>query len=462
MKFRSLAKFLLLVTLTSISAETKADILFIDLNNAPQEIEAARRALKPGEKLYVIPTKEMKESKAQLEPLYRERERLQNEFSNPATTPERRAAIRREYIELNRRISELSSFRVTARNLKAELQKAIESGIRPTRFVISGHDGNGHFNGDYGDLNRLDLAEAFAEVPGACDSLTTMFLWGCWTVTPGALIRHWKKICPSIRVFGGFEDSAPSKFTRASHTILEGMLKKDSEIQQAATKEQLANIFKRLPGVRGTRAALCANDTFISTASSPRSLTELQQACEQVAGGPLYQRYLCYYNGEPGCENPPQDTANGEVRQFYRQVQSSLHCRESLSESLNPLPLPDQVLRLIFFDQVKTQFIRTYRAELSNAQEILDRLGIVEPRLENLESMSRAQLIRNIHALRNRLVEILNTTSGSQPMHVSKIYAFVDRLDLTLNRLDPHCVPFDWIEGRTAQSNCIPHLEMNL
>src|SRR5690606_31640946 len=150
------------------------------------------------------------------------------------------------------------------------------------------------------------------------------------------------------RVFGGFEDSAPSKLARASHTILEGMLKKDSEIQEAATKEQLANIFKRLPGVRRTRAALCANDIFISTTAPPRTLSELLEACEQTAGGPLYQRYLCYYNGEPGCENPPRDTANGEVRQFYRQLQSSLHCRESLNESLNPMPPPEQVLRLIF------------------------------------------------------------------------------------------------------------------
>lgn len=109
-----------------------------------------------------------------------------------------------------------------------------------------------------------------------------------------------------------------------------------------------------------------------------------------------------------------------------------------------------------------TRFIRTYRAELSKAQEILERLGIVEPRLENLESVSRSQLIRKIHDIRNRVVEMTRKDSKSQEWLVWKIYPFINQLDLTLNRLEPSCVPFDWIEERTAQTDCISHLEMNL
>src|SRR5690349_5395083 len=97
----------------------------------------------------------------------------------------------KHYELADRYFVETRQFQVTAGSLLGFLtglrnQKRSLSGV-----VISGHDGNGHFGGEFGFVNDSDIKKAFQNAAPVGDGVRSLLLWGCYTATPGSIEMRW-------------------------------------------------------------------------------------------------------------------------------------------------------------------------------------------------------------------------------------------------------------------------------
>jgi hypothetical protein len=446
------------LSVASLTFVAKADVLFFDLNNSPQEIKAAQRGLRPNERLIVIPSAAMQAQSLKLRKQANEaRRRVDEAITRRLPSPE----IDRLFSEEGVIRKKLSSFRLSNASVKKELKDVMEAGAKPSRIVISGHDGNGRFNGEFGNLDQQGLSAALRGNPGACDNVTSLFLLGCYTTTPGEIKNTWKQVCPSINLFGGYDGSAPANSQIAGHTILEDMLKKDGALQNAKTAESLKTIFNSIKNIRQTTAAICVGDN-IATNKGVVNIPKLEELCRNRSDGELKQKYDCYANALPGCENPPGDTQAGVLRQYYQELQRSSHCDDEVNNGLadrQDVPSREKVLSLMFFKNVKNQFASAYRSELKEFDEIIRSFNAPEElSLKDMGSLSRAELLNRIHSLRNWAEERMKFPSFGLDREDGKLLGarnFIESTNRTLLALDESCVPFDWVENRSPKSPCI-------
>ena len=226
---------LLFIIITNFNT-VYADILFLDLNNSPKEIEAAKKAAKQrGEKLIVFPERAMR---------------------YPADIEQ----------NLNQKLTELKS---------KNQQNKISS------LIISGHDGNGHFTGSKGSMSYSDFANILESHPELKESVKSLYLWGCYTATPGSIINNWKPTFKNLDVIIGYDGSAPANDKLAGHNYLADALVKEKKMTSAKTDKQLKrkiidySLFSILTNIGGS-LALQIDKILIGLIVGSRSLAIFQ------------------------------------------------------------------------------------------------------------------------------------------------------------------------------------------
>ena len=198
-----------------LSFTAKADILFLDLNNSAQEVESAKRAARArGENVIVIPSSQ---------------------------SPVRQSA---------------GGKKINMDSIKAELRQYDQQGAKISSVVVSGHDGNGQFTGEFGTVSSDILEDAFATVPNMMQNVRSVLLWGCYTTTLGSLEGHWKSVFPNVAVFAGFDGRAPNNTRPANFSYLEGFLKQDRRLAAETDRRKLLDVAKQIDGFNITQSAI--------------------------------------------------------------------------------------------------------------------------------------------------------------------------------------------------------------
>lgn len=181
-------------------------------------------------------------------------------------------------------------------------------------------------------------------------------LWGCYTANLSSLSGKWKKMLPNVEMIAGFDGIAPAGSKPGSATYLEDALSQEKRLTEIKDRKVLEKNFKALRNVPNMNAAICVGDSFVSHKAS-LSLSEMYNMCATTDFQKIKDVYNCYKNATtPACANPPANTGSSELRAIYNKLQDIRHCTE-----INPqrdLPTTDQVIRLIFFENVKANYIK--------------------------------------------------------------------------------------------------------
>ncbi|MFD1711095.1 hypothetical protein FVQ98_00210 [Ottowia sp. GY511] len=230
-----------------MSHPAAADVLFVDTNNAPPEIQAVQRTLAPGEKLWIIP------SYARLPQAQRERasrastenERLTKLALDCATDEPGTNAAACDAVGDGLRQSELD--RVAALEgyvgdtLLNELNDLVTDGRRWHSVVVSGHHENGFFAGELVSLSRQQMHQLLSVSLNQTDAAPNLYLLGCDTLTPRALNEV---LLPAMQTRGdvlivGAEDKAPTKYEPRNIAFVERAFKRAPGLRQVSTVDQL-------------------------------------------------------------------------------------------------------------------------------------------------------------------------------------------------------------------------------
>lgn len=467
--------FFLLVAL--VAQTVYADILFLDLNNSPLEVEAAMRAAKArGEKLIVKPEQLSVEKTKKAERLLRDNIAAANAFDRCNYSAGRDLSIDctsvsdrarnasntyNDFIESNRGKFDSGKLNQTLKEIKG-------NGIKLSSVIISGHDGNGHFGGELGDLDDKSIGEAFKANEPVGDNIRSLLLWGCYTTNLGSLEYNWKKNFPNANMIAGFDGMGPSKDRPANHQYLEDVLKQEKRLTEARDNKQIRGIIENIRGLGQTASAICVNQDTVVTPTKIRSIKKEKEVCINSTSNSMQQVYECYLKAQPECPDVPKETSRGPLRDFYNFLQNRSHCEEI--ELAMGIQRPDRatVIRLIFDKEVRKNFQNHCNSELLEFDKIIERLGWPDNlKLSGVGSLSRQDFLNRLSNLTSRLnteakaeERTIGGNSGgyynlsrSGNADLVAINSLVYKIQQNIAKLNPEGVPFGWVEpGATAKS----------
>ena len=454
----SVVQILALYMLLCGAESVRGDILFLDLNNNPDEIAAATRAAeKLGEKLVIHPTPAEKE-RAKIETTRQEWVKAEMAVRYKCAkkdSPQPCTDAQVKFDEIDNRYDDLTDkINLNKSALPKVLAADKKAGLHFDKIIISGHQENSEHFGVFGDLKFSEIAKAFKKY-GTCDDVQAIYPFGCSTVSQkGIMEEKWKDVCPNLKLIGAYNGQGPLGYMKANKVYLEGLITKTDEIIQAKTKEDAQAVFKTIEYVNnaqvGLKAGICLNSDVIITNTSISSISEALRNCKELSNKKLEDKYVCYKNGLPGCEDLPAVTNGGPLREFYAYLNDTHACNDVLAEAGHVRPPSESVLRLIFDKNVRTNFETIYKPELDKMNALITDLGIApEFRLEGLGALSRKDYVAKMKGLKkayNQLFNKIKDKNGDvDDPGIATLGFYMSEID---NLSDPACVPSRWIDPR--------------
>ncbi len=258
MLIRTLLLALLIVAVPAPSHAQRKDaprvqtnVLFIDLNNAEDELEAvAHRLPRRNASLTVVP--------ALSRFSFKDREQILNvkaKYDKQAKAAEMCTLKGKETcppIWAKMRELELERERLTGAYGIADL---IED-LRPFSqraydvIVISGHHSRGYFRGEIAELEVAGLAQVDATYPRLFRSARTVILLGCETGTPEMFRDVFPTLFPAANLLIGAEDNAPTRSEARNIAFIEAVMEAEPALHAARNDKTVAKIHRNLLGHR--------------------------------------------------------------------------------------------------------------------------------------------------------------------------------------------------------------------
>lgn len=393
-----------------------------------------------------------------------------------------------------------SSGSVYKDELTKELKALAGANKAVVSMVISGHDGGGHMHGSTGSVSKTEaiaaLKEAYAKKPALLNQFQSVFMWGCWSMGP-AEVEIWRKELPSLKMASGFIDMGPLNTTRATHTVLEGLLTKEKDLIAQSNQTTLKRQIAAVQDLNSTYAAVyteaaCGNMYYYNTDGNPYESGN--------DGSPLFTQgtHFVDYDKNFNCDamapdiekarkdiipyfygsKPlPPDGPNNPIRGIYSFLRKAQKCIKP-----NHMLNPDRIMLLRFFEEVKQNFANVFSNEITEAnKEIIYVKGSAEskpasaskkallayynankgkyfnPRYDTLKGKSRKEINEMISYL-DGLVKQPYYKEGKNYQKVDALKKLRNAMDQYLFNMNPSCMNFlEWHEvvpGRNPGAYC--------
>lgn len=240
-----------LLALNATAFNTEARTLFIDLNNAPQEIAALREWSR--EEIVVVPSLARIDagSRARALAAAARLERLSGSSRhcghNAPDTSETCAAIY-ERIRAAEIAREDATSHYTESDLYGELGGLVErASSRPfDMLVISGHHENGAFRGELAQLDFDNFSRQVAALPELFAHINTIVLLGCETGTRAMFVDKLAPTFPNVAVIVGAGGTAPTRSDARNLAFIRNLIKSRSAFLTARTQPEAHVAFERI------------------------------------------------------------------------------------------------------------------------------------------------------------------------------------------------------------------------
>lgn len=456
-------KFLSFSFLILFSTVSRSDILFIDFNFSDLEIAAAQRAAeKRNEKLIVYPEPEVR---AKWKEAYTLMNRLQGQLVNECSG---KVSAKKNCSQLEENLNKSkedfeqikTANEIKSKKLNDIVQSLSDKKTNLSSFIVSGHSTNGKIFGVTGEINSDDINNAFESIHSAKDAsneqnaendfknnIRSILLWGCNTATPNELSSRWKTIFPNAEIIAGFNHSAPLGSLSSSSQLLENLLLQEKKLTDAKDKKRVTEQVNRLMDVLpfGKRNLIVCKGDEIYSSSEVINKSEVFKACEKIDKKKIWNQYLCYKNASTEkCANPPANPASSELRDLYNKIQSSRQCFTDTET-----PDLEFMVRLIYFQNIKSNFINQHSASVDSLNKLLQTLGVPDSLLfKNIQSLSRAEILMRL----NKNIEFVSKLTQKDAKFFKANYPEAKTAERALYEMqallgDLNKTPINWIES---------------
>jgi len=469
----------------------RADILFIDLDYSPSEIDAANAAaLERNEKLVVVPLRtpdeetKMKEIKTLLDQRNRVKRvshkiwvdftRVQQKYNQGIESPHpdfqalekwksKMNLLNQQYLA-QRKLEDADRIALEVQ-IKEKMKDAHLFSLKELdlilgtyetyrqegdslfrTIVVSGHHDSTRYTGILGSFDLENIANAFKPYPNVKAAVKTVFASGCYSASP-QWAYWWTDAFPSIQIVGGFDASGPDDERMAASDFITGLLVREEEARRVAETDTLSGNLEHfkeyvqsIPGFTLVNGAVAHPGIYTGMNRGTFLVSEIEKICTQedldklLLDAPRVHALL-KPNSSESSENIPCNTQTSWLRNYYTQLRLHEHCgtfpvtlRNQYAELTKEA---DQVLRLIFFPQVFANFKSYYQKDLKGLDPLTE-----ECNLETFDLKSPIQCVNDNG----------EPSRGQTRNELSKQIANLYKCDLKKEPPLPPKKPFDFIK----------------
>lgn len=425
-------KHILLNTIfLTLSSICFADVVFIDLNNVPQEIATAREAAKArGENLVVLPLDYARYKDPAREKMAKEIEQLEivekkacasDSLSRECQTVQEQ--IRKKDADMKK----LSAPVYGAEELKKDLA-SLKTDI--STIMISGHDGDASFSGEYGSIRNDEFLDVFRNYKGR-SQIRSVYLLGCRSAQAETVAGIWKAAFPQAAFIAGYENIGYLRDNPQGHNFIRNVMREEPNIVAAKSIAEAQAMFRKYSGVdsrHGTAACLSAQGRpteYLSTNNSAAPLKTLLK-CPESDARKLTAYRDCAIKGGSDC---PLSAAESII--------PSQKCRFTLEEQTNEASkLRDQIYFLAQLGQPRSHVSPERILDFEVLPGIKEKLGL---RLENMNTYPKMKeklllIKREYEALFT--YENLKDWPAESQGEVGRQKEFIDKAWLAISNLD--------------------------
>jgi hypothetical protein len=490
----------LILTSALFIVSAHADILFIDVNDAPAEIAAAQKAADARhEKLVVIPDRSKPEQQAALKKLrvisdqvdtimaptatiWRNADSSQKalikEQSADKPDPAKVAALTAKTADLitayNNSLTALQpqmdqyAAQMTAiPNLPKLNSDSLNSLLASyhtqhktiSSIIISGHHGDDDFTGYLGDIKEDDIRQGFAQYPEMYSAVRSVYGWGCYSATLSGS-HWWFNAFPNVALVGGFDAGAPSSAREADTDYLFQILTKEKQLiatMDIRDNKARARVFSQelhaIGGFDETNGAACTRSDCVGINTGVVDMSDLSKTCNiqvlEMISADLDRANQVL----SGSEDPPCNTQNSWLRTLYNNLRQHEFC--ATQEGPNKADwapvkgLADTIVQMIFWGQIQANVVHYYQSDFDRFAALAKKYDVPAPDMSLPRSCNPP-------------------TPGAKTITPKDISALMDSTQSVIGKLDPansadmvvtnnvlehavmiqnlKCVPFTWVE----------------
>ncbi len=300
-------------------------ILFLDLNNNPQEIEVAKRAAQnTGKKLIVYPQRQNQSKNPEIEQLFKE-----HSFSS---------------------------------------------------VVISGHNGGSSYSGHHGELEITDLIQIIQKSSSA-NKIQSLYLLGCNSANKSKIF-FWKESLPELKFIAGYDGTAPFGHNKKGLQYFEDALMKEAKITSTNEFEEFKNLITNLKSVNNFPSSVFASCNlnneeylFLPERAPMERFSQFNISECILKVSEFKEKYLekitLFWSGE--LEPTKLNPSSGLLKDAYVFLRQNEHCLtndEGLYGSYNG----DNLLFLRFNKSFNENFLEYYKEEFKIYLKELDEI----------------------------------------------------------------------------------------
>jgi hypothetical protein len=427
-----LALLLALMTTGFFAQSARADILYIDMDNATDEIKTIQDTIKNShdpairaEKLVVLPsrTPDQEAILLKLRELDEEHDRVgakgiqyftaqgplvaqmnqEEQKPNPDMSVVKRLTVEIKDLQAKRIQADADAkpqFKAIEAQEAAlqnqvrfnmdELKKTLEDYQAQHKtfetVVMSGHHDYKSFMGMLGTMSKADLVSAFQAHPDVAAGVKSVIGMGCYSVNE-ANHDFWWKALPNVQMIGGYDLSAPKEYRGSNMAFLRSMIERGTKIRQAgeATASQndvslISRMARELPGFNDVNAALCTRAVCVGINLGNIDMNNLAAVCTQGALDDLSkdaaraENLLGTNNTAAVTEDVPCDGQHSWLRSYYDKLRMHQHCGVMAGpyqmDFFKYTSKVDSIIRLIDFQSVYDNFKTYYKPQLERLNSL--------------------------------------------------------------------------------------------
>jgi len=392
----------------TFTQQVMADILMIQLNNSPAEVQAAKDAAAArNEHIIVYPEISPEDAQSlmkidlQVEGLDSKLKKCNNSRTRDClVTENKRYQLQLGKNEISKKYQDYMRTNVP---LAKVLQILNEQGIKLSSVILSGNTSLPDFWGDFNPsgYSLNDFTTMFNSVHPLGDEIRSLYLWGPYTTTFDNMTSSWKKIFPQADLIAGFEDRAPFGYKVASGDYLKQALSREADLATITDLGALRAFYDSIATASQTSGSFFFHDMFASK-SKTLNISDWDQTCSTLNFAQYRNIFQCYYNAEGKCINPPADDSTGILRRSMAALKKNSHC---IQAKVIDMPDFDVFIRLIYFNNIKNNFHRQYIKDLRNIDATLASLGAPGNILlaSKLATLSRKEIINYVFGVQDFL-----------------------------------------------------------
>jgi hypothetical protein len=410
---RSLTQSALMLLIVLSAVNARADILFIDANNSPSEIVTARRAAEArGEKLLVIPDKAS--AAGNVKPL-------------------------------------------NAKFLDQQVTMALKAGRKFDSVIISGETIGNRFFGKNGEITDSDIVDVVKKSPTLSKSVRSLYGLGCYSATL-SLATWWKTHVPSLEMVVGYDGQAPYSSRQPGLNFLVGALLKEKQIvdanEQNKSSKDIEQIIRSIPDFNLTHGAVYTDNACYSGHYGSITSDDFVNRCTPQSFDVMTENVPSFFSmlnpQSIHLRNVPCDRDHSWLRSVYDQLRNHQQCGDVpgpyQASFKNLTNSAEQVIRLIYFSNVLSNFEKVHKSELDELAAIASKYQPDFPQLNlNVPFACDSKSGLNRPQITSWIEKLAQSESPLTDDEKKLVTSLQSKMKTQLN--DMNCVPDSWIES---------------